>query len=202
LVSQGHQVALKITGSGDAFGSPTYWDFLKELARNPNDAITLRLHTNGILMNEERLNIIKPIWHTIQQINVSIDAADEDTYQIVRKNGSLEKVRTNLGTLNNLIAQGYFPNMHSFMTNFTVQQRNYREVKEFLTWQLEYSDINTIYFSLMQQWGHLSNERFTREFELSDVEKQELGNIISDSMFDNQKVILGNLYSLRILDND
>lgn len=202
LVSQGHQVALKITGSGDAFGSPTYWNFLKELAKNPNESISLRLHTNGILMNEERLNIIKPIWHTIQQINVSVDAATEDTYEIVRKGGSLQKVRTNLDTLNELIARGHFPNMHSFMTNFTVQQRNYREVKEFLEWQLGYSNINTVYFSLMQQWGHLSSERFVKEFELSDVEKRELGRIISDSMFDNQKVILGNLYSLRILDND
>lgn len=202
LVSLGHQVVLKITGSGDAFGSPTYWNFLKELAEKPNDAVSLRLHTNGTLMDAERLNAIKSIWHMIQQINVSIDAATETTYNIVRKNGSLEKVKTNLHTLNRLIAQGNFPNMHSFMTNFTVQKRNYNEIKSFLEWQLQYSNINTVYFSLMQQWGHLTTERFVSDFELSEVEKNELGTIISDPIFDDERVVLGNLYSLRIRNND
>lgn len=202
LVSQGNKVILKITGSGDAFGSPTYWNFLKELAENPNDSIALRLHTNGTLMSEDRLNAIKPIWQNIHQINVSIDAATDSTYEIVRQNGSFEKLKTNLSTLNDLISQGFFPNMHSFMTNFTVQKRNYREIKDFLEWQFEYENINSVYFSLMQQWGHLSSERFVSEFELSSDEKRELGNIISDSIFDNEKVLLGNLYNLRIEDND
>jgi MoaA/NifB/PqqE/SkfB family radical SAM enzyme len=197
LAAQGYQVILKITGSGDAFGSPTYWNFLKQLAENPNDSISLSLHTNGTLMNEDRLAAIKPIWKHIQQINVSIDAATDSTYDIVRQNGSLEKVKANLSTLNQLIDQGHFPNMHSFMTNFTVQKRNYREVKAFLKWQLEYSNLTTIYFSLMQQWGHLSTKRFVSEFELSDIEKQELGNIIADPAFDDTRVILGNLYSFK-----
>ncbi len=202
LVSQGYKIVLKITGSGDAFGSPTYWNFLKELAKRPNDLISLRLHTNGTLMDAGRLETIRPIWKQIQQINVSIDAATDSTYQIVRKGGSFSKLTDNLSTLNRLIAEGNFPNMHSFVTNFTVQKRNYREVKDFLMWQLKYNKLNTVYFSLMQQWGHLSTDRFVSEFELSHDEKHELGNIISDSIFDDKRVVLGNLYSLRIRNND
>lgn len=202
LVSSGNQIILKITGSGDAFGSPTYWNFLKELAESSNDSISLRLHTNGTLMDKDRLYRIKPLWKNIQQINISVDAATDSTYQVVRQNGSLEKVKANLATLDWLISSGYFPNMQSFMTNYTVQKRNYREIKEFLEWQLQYSNLNTVYFSLMQQWGHISSDKFSSEFELSDDEKQELGNIISDFIFDDERVILGNLYSLRTHDND
>jgi MoaA/NifB/PqqE/SkfB family radical SAM enzyme len=195
LLNSGEKLMLSITGSGDAFASPMYWDYLKNL--KPNKNLSLKLFTNGILMTEEKLQEIKHLWDNIYQINVSIDAATEKTYSIVRKNGSLKKVKRNLQILNDLIGRQTFGNLKVFLTNFTVQKSNYKEIKEFTQWQLSYDHLTRIYFNLAVQWGHINTIRFENDFDLSEIEKQELSQILQDDIFNEPKVILGNLYSIR-----
>lgn len=195
LLLKDEKLLLIITGSGDAFASPIYWDYLKNLKSHEN--ILLKLSTNGILMTKKKLEEIKHLWNNIYQINVSIDAVKESTYSIVRKNGSLKAVKRNLQTLNDLIEKGTFGNLKVFLTNFTVQKLNYKEIKEFAQWQLTYSHLTSIYFNLVVQWGHINNIRFENEFDLTGTQKQELSQILQDSVFDDPKIILGNLHSIK-----
>ena len=77
LLDNGHKVVLKITGSGDSFASPIYWNYLKELNKNPNQNFVLKLHTNGILCTKSKLLEISDLWNNIDTLNISIDAASE-----------------------------------------------------------------------------------------------------------------------------
>ena len=88
-----NSVLLSITGSGDAFASITYWNYLLELSTNgiPSN-VRLNILTNGVLMTENNWNSIKPLLSSIRQIEVSVDAATEPTYKIVRKNGNFKKL--------------------------------------------------------------------------------------------------------------
>jgi MoaA/NifB/PqqE/SkfB family radical SAM enzyme len=197
LLDNGEKLILNITGSGDPFASPTYWNYIKGLEYNSN--LSLKLMTNGILMTESKWNEIDHLWNSITQINISLDAATIDTYAVVRKNGSLDKVKKNLEVLNELVKNGKFKNLKQFQTNFTVQHNNYKEVIEFAKWQLQYSHLNSIYFNLVVQWNHISDLDFQDIFELTVEEKKELSKLLKDPIFDNPKFNLGNLHSIKNL---
>lgn len=193
LIEQGNEVVIKITGSGDAFASPTYWQYLKNLTAK--ETLKLSLHTNGLLMTKDRILELQPIWKNIQQLNISIDAASSETYNIVRKNGSFEKLKENLNDLDQLLST----NEYSFhwLTNFTVQKSNYKEILNFLVWQLSYANVKNVYFSLVEQWGHISDEEYINTYMLDEHELKELHEILQDPMFNDKRVMLGNLSMVR-----
>lgn len=199
LLDKGERLIFNITGSGDSFASPLYWDYLRELSNAPNDRIRLKLSTNGLLMTPERLLEIRPLWDNLFQVNVSIDAATSHTYQMVRKNGSFTKLMENLRSFNTLIDSGQLKNLKVFQTNFTVQKHNYKEVKEFAEWQLGYNRITSIFYNLVVQWGHMSIQEFGNKFVLSETEKTELKGILQDDIFNNSKITLGNLNGIKNL---
>jgi len=199
LLTQHPIVSLDITGSGDAFASPLYWDYLLELASQPIPSnLRLTLKTNGVMMTEENLLAIKPLWPIITYIEVSVDAATEDTYKIVRKNGNFKKLRRNLDVLDQLVKEGNFPAMSNWQTNFIVQRDNFRELKEFVVWQLEFKSKPKIWTNLLAQWYHMSDEQFNKMAIWQDTHpsKSELIEILKDPVFKSSQLKLGNLTSL------
>jgi MoaA/NifB/PqqE/SkfB family radical SAM enzyme len=195
LIEQGNEVIIKITGSGDAFASPTYWQYLKSLTTDAKETLKLRLHTNGLLMTKDRMLELQPIWNNIQQLNISIDAANSDTYSLVRKNGSFEKLKQNLNDLDDLLSSSKY-SFH-WLTNFTVQKSNYKEIVDFLIWQLNYSNIKNVYFSLVEKWGHISDDDYINQYMLNEDEMKELHQLLQNPVFEDKKVILGNLNMVR-----
>lgn len=193
LLNKGEKVNMSITGSGDPFGSPTFRNYLRELATKPvPENLELKLVTNGNLMTEQFMNEIKPLWKIISDITISIDAAREETYNIVRKNGNFTKLKENIDNLDNLISNGEFPKLSNnrFITHYVVQAANYREIKEYAEWQLSYKNSKCIQFALISQWGHISNEKFAR---MSKIDVDEIKEILKDPIFRNENIILGNL---------
>lgn len=192
LLAKGEKVNISITGSGDPFGSPTFRNYLKELAKKPvHENLGLLLVTNGVLMTEQFLNEIKPLWPIIKDLTVSIDAATEETYNIVRRNGNFTKLKENLNNLDNLIDTGQIPNLKKgFITFYVVQSANYREIKEYAEWQLSYKYSNCIQFAMIARWDHMSDEQYE---EMIDIDHDELRKIVKDPIFQNYRISLGNL---------
>jgi MoaA/NifB/PqqE/SkfB family radical SAM enzyme len=198
LLKQGNKVLLQITGSGDPFASPLYWNYLLELANNPiNKNITLQLDTNGILMTKENLIKIKSLWPQIVRINFSIDAATESTYKIIRKNGNFTKLQKNLNMLDELITQGNFPNLSSWQTNFIMQQDNYKELEEYVTWQLTLKSKPLISLSLIEHWIHMSTDKFKSMAIWNTIhpERNALIEILKNPIFKHSQ-IRGNISGL------
>jgi MoaA/NifB/PqqE/SkfB family radical SAM enzyme len=198
LVLEHPLVNLNITGSGDAFASPLYWDYLVELASEPvppNLRITLK--TNGVMMTEENWNAIKPLWPIISYIEVSVDAATEDTYKIVRKNGNFKKLQKNLEVLDKLIFNKCFPNLTNWQTNFIVQRDNYFELKPFVEWQLQFDSKPLIWTNLIAQWYHMDDVSFNKMAIWKDghVSRDEFLKILQDPIFKHPQIKLGNLNS-------
>lgn len=199
LLTQHPIVSLDITGSGDAFASPLYWDYLLELASQPiPENLRLTLKTNGVMMTEENLLAIKPLWPIITYIEVSVDAATEDTYKIVRKNGNFKKLRKNLDFLDQLVYEGNFPAMYHWQTNFIVQRDNFREIKEFVEWQLSFKSKPKIWTNLLAQWYHMNDIQFNgmAVWKEGHPDRQALVEILRDQVFKNPQLKLGNLTSM------
>ncbi len=199
LLTQHKTVALNITGSGDAFASPLYWDYLVELANNPiPHNLRLTLKTNGVMMTEENMLAIKPLWPFIQYVEVSVDAATEETYKIVRKNGNFKRLKKNLEFFDNLVYEGSFPRMSNWQTNIVVQKDNFRELTEFVEWQLTYKSKPAIWTNLLAQWWHIPDDKFKvmAIWRDDNVNKAELVDILRNPIFKNPQIKLGNMSSL------
>lgn len=200
LIIMDHRlVILDITGSGDAFASPLYWDYLIELSENPiPHNLRLVLKTNGVMMTEEYLMKIKPLWPYIQYVEVSVDAATEETYKIVRKNGNFKRLKNNLEVFDRLVCEGSFPRMSDWQTNIVVQQANFRELKEFVEWQLTYKSKPKIWTNLLAQWMHIPDDKFKvmAIWRDDNVNRNELIEILRDPVFKNPQIMLGNMSSL------
>lgn len=197
LLLQDENIVLNITGSGDAFASPTYWQYLKKLSSaNPGDNLQIKLMTNGILMTDTRWDEIKPLWKNITHIGVSIDAFTTATYSKIRVNGSKTTLDKNLKVLNDLIKNKSFIRLTGWQTNYTVQKDNYKELVDYVKWQLSYDQLSTIFFNYIDQWGHLNDESFNR-LNINQEDKVLLKEILSNDIFNNKKVMLGNLNSFR-----
>jgi pyruvate-formate lyase-activating enzyme len=199
LLDRGHRVNLNITGSGDAFASPLYWNYLLELASKPiSKNLRIHLKTNGVMMTEENLNDIKPLWPIIGYVEVSVDAATEVAYKIVRKNGNFKKLKQNLEVFDRLRLAGCFPKMYHWQTNFIVQKDNYRELIEFIKWQLTFKSKPVIWTNLLAQWHHINNEQFAdmAVWQSSHAEHKDFVEILKDPIFKNSQLRLGNMSTL------
>ena len=148
--------------------------------------------TNGILMTADRWNQIQPVWDNIIHIGVSIDAFHSETYSKIRVNGSKKILDKNLEVLNEMIKNKSFKNLKAWQTNFTVQKYNYKELIEYVNWQLSYDQLSIIFFNYIAQWGHLDDTTYNT-LNIDSDDKILLKDILSDDIFNNKKVMLGNL---------
>jgi wyosine [tRNA(Phe)-imidazoG37] synthetase (radical SAM superfamily) len=191
LMLRGDKIRLVLTGSGDPFASPLYWSYLIELSKMslPSD-FEISLMTNGVLMTESTWAEIQPLWKHIHFVDVSIDAAKEDTYNIVRKNGNFSRLKKNLTLFDQMVAERKFPNLFSWQTSMVVQSANYRELKEYAEWQLTYSSLKNISINRILHWGHLTNDEYKR---LDIIDLAELTKILSNPVFKHPYIKLGNL---------
>ena len=198
LLGQGKMVSLNITGSGDAFASPLYWNYLVELSgQELSKNLTINLKTNGVMMTLENLKKIEKLWPIIRYIEISVDAATEETYKIVRKNGNFKRLKKNLVDFDNLVSQGCFPFLR-WQTNFVVQKDNFKELKEFMEWQLTFNSKPTIWTNLLAQWYHMDDETFNKMavWKEEHPDRKVLINILQDPIFRHNQIKLGNMSGL------
>ena len=198
LISRGEAVTLAITGSGDPFASPLYWGYIKELSdMDLPDNFRIRLITNGVLMTQNAWNEIEPLWKHISSISISVDAATVETYKIVRYPGSFINLKRNLTVLDDMVFEKKFANLEGWRTIIVVQSANYKELADFARWQLTYKTLSTISTVIIQQWGHLSDEEIKN---MLKIDLDELRVILSDPIFNDPRVLLGNLSSFKKVD--
>lgn len=199
LLDEGHRVQLHITGSGDPFASLLYWNYMQELASKPiKPRLGLAIATNGVLMTRENLELIRPLWPSIDSMNISVDAATDETYRVVRKGGNFQKLRDNLDAFDELNSSGCFPNLSHWQTNLIVQRDNFRELKQFVEWQLGYRSLNVVWTNLIAKWGHMDDDQYAGMAVWMDGHplRDELREILRDPVFRDSRVFLGNMTSL------
>jgi len=195
LLARGYQLTVQVTGSGDAFGSPLYWEFLKGI--QPQDNFLVRLSTNGTLMTADRFN--HPYSEKINHLSVSVDAATEETYKKVRRGGNFNALRKNLNELDSAINSGKLKRLKNWKANYIVQQDNYLEMAEFTKWMLNYKSIGTVWFNLIDKWGHFSDEDFAKKaiWQKDHPDHQTFLKVLNDPVFDSPRVLLGNMANYR-----
>lgn len=198
LSLNGYDITLNVTGSGDPFASPLYWNFLKSVSEKDN--FRLELSTNGTLMTRERMSL--PMGQKIEFIGVSVDAFAESTYAKVRRGGSFTALKKNLEDLDLMIREGALPALKHWRANFVVQKENYREMADFTHWMLSFPTLSQVWFNLIADWGHMAKNDFTDQAIWSEKHPEHLDflRILQDPIFSHHKVLLGNVTPFRHMD--
>ena len=150
---------VRISGSGDPFASNHYRALMKAVDRDRFPKLRIDLHTNAQLFDEKAwddLELHGKIWH----VEISIDAATAETYKVVRRGGSFERLKKNLALVRRLREEG---EIKELAFSFVVQQSNYLEMPEFVRLAEEFK-ADFVDFRMILNWGVTGAEDFKQKF--------------------------------------
>jgi organic radical activating enzyme len=189
-----HDSSLKFTlsGDGDPFASLIYRYFITNLDLSECPNVEIEIVTNGILLQDFWPKISR-IHNNLVRTKISFDAGSESVYDITRKGGNWKKLLDNVKYLVN-----WRNNNNSSMmitSNFVVQNRNYLDMKNYLTIcdQLGVDEIN---FQSLQNWGTFENFNEQNVCDPMHSNYNKFLSIIRNESFRNKKVNFTNLSEL------
>lgn len=184
---------VKVTGSGDPFGSRHFRHVLKQLTKAGPARRRIQLHTNGLLANRRAWDELG-LWDNVSSVWVTVDATQADTYSVVRRGGDFTQLYENLHFLGELRRDR---KIDSFRLDFVVQQANFREIGDFMDLRREVG-ADAVYFLRLRNWGHFSSDAF-REMDVCAPEHPEheaLLRALSDPRLDTPAAQLGSMSEL------
>lgn len=183
---------LRVTGSGDPFASPAFFNMLKNIQAEYYPQLVIFLHTNGLLWTKKRWDLLKSSRDLIKKAEISIDAATETTYAINRR-GAFSRLLENLQFISELRREN---RLQLLMLSFVVQKNNYNEMLDFIQLGKKFG-VDRIYFSKLLNWGTFSEEEYKkRAVHMPEhPENSEFQKLLKHSVFKSSRIFLGNLSS-------
>ena len=174
--SKPHDVCLNITGSGDPFGSPSFFELMKQINPAKNPHIGVILQTNGVLWDEKRWSKLKNIHKLNISAIISLDAGIKEHYDKVRVGGDWDRLQKNLHFISTL-------NLTNVRLDMCVQKNNYNSIPEFI--QIAQAHGFNSYTSRMYNWGTFTNEQYDSHniFDTKHPEHKQFLKMINQNYF-------------------
>jgi MoaA/NifB/PqqE/SkfB family radical SAM enzyme len=146
---------LYLSGTADPFASKSIRKLLLNFDRKKFPKVNhIHLHTNALLLTEKMWNSLSHIHDLIKTIEISIDAANEETYKIVRRGGDWQTLLNNLDFISTI-------KLRNKNVSFVTQDTNYMEMEEFymLMNKIFKNNIN-VFFNKITNWGTYTPTEF------------------------------------------
>jgi MoaA/NifB/PqqE/SkfB family radical SAM enzyme len=118
-------------GGGEPMMSRSFWNWVSHCSGNANAEI--EFHTNGLLLSP--CNIDRLMQHRVAYINISCDAATQETYRKIR-GGDWDRLMRNISALSKVRSERR-PDMH-LRLNMTVMRDNAHEMPALVRMAYEY----------------------------------------------------------------
>lgn len=150
---------IKVTGSGDPFGSAHFRWLLEATAARYGTGLKLQLQTNGVLLDARAWDELA-LEGRVAEVWVSTDAADPLTYAVVRRGGDWGRVLANLAFLGRLRREGRIGRLR---LDFVVQARNFREMPAAVELAAALG-CDGLYFQMVRNWETFEAEEFACHF--------------------------------------
>ncbi len=133
LLARQDKMTISVSGQGDPFSSQHYRSLLRYMADNDLN-LRLMLHTNALLMTEQKWERLLGLEKYEPSVDVSIDACTPWVYEVVRRPGKWEKLVENLRFIARKRAAGVFVEFH---LNATIQLDNYHQLGDLVSFSEE-----------------------------------------------------------------
>lgn len=150
--------SISMSGTSDPFVSIVCKDLMINFDKSKFPNLSgVYLQTNGLLLTKNMWKRINKIHKMIYTIGISIDAATEKTYSIVRKGGNWNVLLNNLEFIKTIKKKKQF--------NFIVQDINYKEMILFYDFIMKLNPIEPfgIYFSKINDWSVMNKEVYDQK---------------------------------------
>lgn len=148
---------VKVTGSGDPFGSNHFRRLLKRINKTEFPKLGLYLHTNGQLFDEDAWNDLE-LSGLVNIVQISIDSATEEIYRILRRGGTFSRLLKNLEFIQKLRERDEIKELNFLMV---VQNLNFEQMPDFVRLGLRYG-ADSITFQLLRNWGTYTESEFAQ----------------------------------------
>jgi MoaA/NifB/PqqE/SkfB family radical SAM enzyme len=148
---------VRVTASGDPFGSRHFRYVMQRLARRDYPNLLLEIQTNGVLFTPAAWAELA-LAGRLALVAVSLDAADEATYAVVRRGGSFRRLHANLAFLAQRRREGEIAH---FRLDFVVQGANFREMPDVVAIAERYA-FDAVKFQMIRNWNTWSAAEFAR----------------------------------------
>ncbi len=126
IIDEVRPLKVTLNGLGEPLLHPNFYEIVKYMKDN---GISVRITTNGSLLTSRVSNDL--IRLGVNLLNVSLDAATQETYNKVRFKYNFEKIKKNIINLQMLKrkARSKLPHIR---TSFVIQRENYKELSKFI----------------------------------------------------------------------
>jgi len=152
-----YPIQVHIGSDGDPFASHVYRHFMEQTPARDN--IKYSILTNG-LMFKEFYNTVPHVINNLQELGVSIDGTNKETYEKLRLGGKWEKVIESMECIVELKKKKDF----RFNLHFVVQQDNWHELEAMLEMGHTYG-VDKVYFNKIEDWNtgiDFNSQNFTQ----------------------------------------
>lgn len=147
---------LELSGTGEALLSKIDQKILFTNDNVKRNSISLM--TNGVLLNKANWDRLSQNYEHIR-INISIDAASEETYNKIRRGGNWKILQQNLEMLSDLRKNGAIEYIEIRMV---VQRSNFEEIPQFVEMGKKYG-FDKVVFTKLLNWDMYSTEEYLYE---------------------------------------
>jgi molybdenum cofactor biosynthesis enzyme MoaA len=184
---------VKVTGSGDPFGSNHFRYILRRLNRREFPNLMLEIQTNGQLLDQQAWSDLS-LEGLVESVWVSIDAARPATYERLRRGGSFPRLMRNLEFVATLRRQRQ---IRWFQLDTVVQNANVDELLEIVAVG-RCLGADRIHFQRIRNWGTFTAAEFFEHDVASSSHPrfEDLRAVLRDSRLAGGDVDLSNLASL------
>lgn len=175
---------LTLSGAGDPFYSAHFLDLLfNSTAEDLKYVNLITIMTNGLLLTPKLWSrVSSAIKRKIILLEVSIDAANEETFHINRRGGDWRTLLENLEFIADC------QDFQEIGLSFVIQNNNFRQMKDFVRFAKRYKA--NVIFRKLSNWGTFDQEEFRKRnvFSKAHPSHDEFLKVLSDPVFGKKHI--------------
>lgn len=181
-----------LLGSGDIFASSACMKFLKHINIEKFPKLKLHIITNAQLLTEENWNKLNNLKGIPIRMDISIDGAEKETYEEIRRGAKWSILMQNLKYIRLLKEKG---EISSLRFNFVVQLKNYKEMDKFVKMAKKYN-ADEVWFQRIANWGTIPQSEFSQidVFNNKNAHYNEVNDILKQIMGESDIKISNNCF--------
>ena len=173
---------------GEFFASKALMEFYKTLTHKEFPKLKLYIITNAQLLTLNKWESLQNFHEIPIRFGVSIDAANKETYEKLRRGGKWDALCNNMDYLAQIKSEEN-SNIEFLCLHFVVQEENYLQMEEFVRLGSKWS-ADTVEFQRLGNWGTFSDEEYIQNdvFHPENEHYQEAVKILQDLIDTTTKV--------------
>lgn len=147
---------ISLSGHGDPFASPYMMKLMSQI-RPENKNFNMLLESNGVFFDEIHWNKIRHLSCFDIDVVITVNSYNKFNYEHISRGGNYNKLIENLDFVSSLRKN---KKLKSFAIALVIQDRNFREIPDFIEHTFKKYECDQILLRPVYQWGTMPEDVF------------------------------------------